>query len=471
MRAIGYFRETDGAGGSLAEQSRAFLEFCQANGYEAAAAFLDVAREGSDLPGYRQLVDFLKHQGQRGFLLVAVPALQTLGDDLPAVARRYFQLGSLGVQVVSMADGSDPVAALVEAWAQEQRSKGLGERVRVAMRRKAVKGEVLGRPPYGYRVGSRRRLQIVPEEGAVVRYIFRLYLKEGLGIRRIARRLNEAGLPTRRGGLWSMVTVRDILRNRAYVGTYSRFGVRVPASHPPLISPEDFRRVQERLDQRRPSAAPRETAPFLLSGLVHCGYCGNKMIGVTRKQSWRRHSDGSLQRAQYRYYQCESRTNRSLCDYHTRREEELEAEVRRALLGNSGRSKPALVVTGDEAAVLAEAEARCRRLRDKLRRLDRRLVQQMEGAASGRLSLERLRTLSLTLAQEQLQVEEALAEAQRAVQQQATETERRRQRQRSYLRLRQEWDRLDFGQRRQLICELVDRIVVRDDGIETLLRP
>ena len=26
------------------------------------------------------------------------------------------------------------------------------------MRRKAVKGEVLGRPPYGYKVGSRRRL-------------------------------------------------------------------------------------------------------------------------------------------------------------------------------------------------------------------------------------------------------------------------------------------------------------------------
>ena len=58
-----------------------------------------------------------------------------------------------------------------------------------------------------------------------MRYIFRLYLKDGLGIRRIARRLNEEGLRTRRDGLWSMVTVRDILRNRAYVGTYSRFGV------------------------------------------------------------------------------------------------------------------------------------------------------------------------------------------------------------------------------------------------------
>jgi hypothetical protein len=462
MRAIGYFRETDGAGGSLAEQSQAFLEFCQANGYEAAAAFLDAPSDGSDLAGYHQLVDFLRHQGQRGFLLVAVPGLPTLGDDLPKAARHYFQLISLGVQVVTMADGSDPAAELVEAWAREQRSKSLGERVRVAMRRRAVKGEVLGRPPYGYKVGPKRRLQIVPEEGAVVRY---------MGIRRIARRLNEGGLPTRRGGLWSMVTVRDILRNRAYVGTYNRFGVRVPASHPPLISPEDFRRVQERLDERRPSTTSRETAPFLLSGLVQCGYCGNKMIGVTRKQSWRRQSDNSLQRAQYRYYQCESRTNRSLCDYHTHREKELEADVRRILLGDGGRSKPALPVTGNEEAVLAEAETRCRRLRDKLRRLDRRLIQHMEGAAEGRLSLERLRALNLALAQEQLEVEEAMAEAQRALQQQATQTERRRQHQRAYARVRGEWERLEFAQRRELIRELVDRIIVRDEGIEALLRP
>src|SRR2546422_630290 len=142
-----------------------------------------------------------------------------------------------------------------------------------AFRTRAVKGEALGRPPYGYRVGPRRRLVVVTEEGSVVRFIFRLYLKDGLGIRRIARRLNEDGLRTRRQGLWSMVTVRDILRNRAYVGTYSRFGVRVPASHAPLISQEDFQRVQEQLDQRRPASQSRKISPFLLSGLAYCGYC------------------------------------------------------------------------------------------------------------------------------------------------------------------------------------------------------
>jgi len=297
MRAIGYFRESKKR--SLAEQSEAFIQFCNENGFEAAATFLDSDRNG-DNPGFRQLLEFARQQSPQGFLLVVVPDLATLGDGHSDAARRYFQLATLNIPIVSIATGGDLSGEFLAAWTKLRSNGGLGYRVKAAMRKKAVRGEALGRPPYGYRVGPRRRLVVVPEEGSVVRYIFRLYLKDGLGIRRIARRLNEEDFQTRRGGLWSMVTVRDILRNRAYVGTYSRFGVRVPASHAPLISQEDFRRVQERLDQRRPSSAQRQVSPFLLSGLTFCGYCGNKMIGVTRKQKWHR-ADGTEKTAQYRY--------------------------------------------------------------------------------------------------------------------------------------------------------------------------
>ena len=258
MRAIGYFREGNDKGQSLAEQSHLFLEFCQANGYQALATFLEPIQDDSGNSGYWQMVEFLKSQGQQSFLMVAVSTLKALGITLPEAARHYFQITSLGVRMMKIDDGSDPGESLVKLWSEEQKGKGMGQRVRAAMRRKAVKGEVLGRPPYGYEVGPRRRLRIIPEEGSVVRYIFRLYLKDGLGIRRIARRLNEENLRTRRGGLWSMVTIRDILRNRAYVGTYSRLGVKVPASHAPLISSADFRQVQDRLDNRRPVATTRQ---------------------------------------------------------------------------------------------------------------------------------------------------------------------------------------------------------------------
>lgn len=465
MRAVGYFRERKGDK-SLAEQNKAFLEFCQGNGYEAAAVFLDASPTPDDIPGFRQMVEFLRSQRQRGFLLVAVPDLGGLGDNLTESAQRYFQLSSLGVGVVAI-DGSDDLEAdLLKRWAAARKNGRRGDRVRAAMRKKAVKGEALGRPPYGYRVGPRSRLQVVPEEGSVLRYIFRLYLKDGLGIRRIARRLNEEEIRTHRGSLWSMVTVRDLLRNRAYLGTYSRFGVRVPASHPPLISPEDFRRVQERLDQRRPKSSGRQATRFLLSGLAYCGYCENKMIGVTRRQSWRRRSDGEMRSALYRYYQCESRTNRSLCDYHTRRAEALEEEVHRALLDS-----PAQAAAAAEKAEEPPIEVQGKQLRDRMRRLDRRLEQFLDAAASGRLNGERLRSLSVEVASQRLTTEEALAERQRRAQMRATEAERRQHQRDALARCREQWDQLTFPERYELLRQLLERIVVRDEGIQVSLRP
>jgi len=468
VRAVGYFWETGGSE-LLAEQSRAFLDFCRENGYEAAATFLDVTAAGDDRTGYRQLIDFLKQRPERGFTVVVISSLASLGSDLRETARRYYQLASLGVKVMCLEDGADPGSALLSLWT-EKKDERLGQKVQAAMRRKAVKGEVLGRPPFGYRVGPRRRLEILTEEAAVVRYIFRLYLRDGLGIRLIARRLNEEGVRTHRNGFWSMVTVRDILRNRTYLGTYSRFGVRIPASHPALISSDDFRRVQERLSSRRQERAERQTSLFLLSGLGYCGYCGNKMIGVSRRQRWRRR-DGSQKWAEYRYYQCESRTNRSLCDYHTRRAAQLEEEVRHALLGEEPAVVLAVPKAGDEAAVLQEAEARCRRLRGRLRRLDKRLEEHMNEAARGRLTAERLRSLSVDVAAEELSLEESLAEAERFVRQQASASERQQQKERALDRLRDEWDRLTPLERQGLLGELLERVVVWDDSIRILLRP
>ena len=164
MRAIGYFRETQGD--SLAEQSRSFLDFCRGNGYEAAAAFLDVAGSQGDVPGFRQMLEFVRQQARRGFLLVAVPDLSSLGDVLTEAARRYFQLASLGVPIVSIESGEDVAALLVERWARQHTNGRLGERVKAAMRRKAVKGEALGRPPYGYLIveANRAKREMVVRE-------------------------------------------------------------------------------------------------------------------------------------------------------------------------------------------------------------------------------------------------------------------------------------------------------------------
>jgi hypothetical protein len=413
------------------------------------------------------MIEFVEHQSPSGFLVIVVPSTASLGDGPVEAARRYFQLSTLGVSVLSIDTGEDVTASLLDVWAAQRTNGSLGEKVKNAMREMAVKGEALGRPPYGYRVGPRKRLVTVANEGSIVRYIFRLYIKDGLGIRRIARKLNEDGHRTRRGGLWSMVTVRDILRNRAYVGTYSRFGVRVPASHTPLISKEDFQQVQDRLDQRRPSSATRHVSPFLLSGIAYCAYCDSKMIGVTRKQRWRRKSDGALHNAQYRYYQCGSRTNRSLCDYHTHRAEELESDVYKAI---RDMKKGSIARASQNGTALQHAEEEIRRLRTKAHRLDRRLEQYLDAAAGGSLDRDKLQSLGLALAHEHSQVEENLARSTKVAEEYSSEEERRRHQEELLKRLRDGWQSHSMDERQELLREVLAKIIVTDDGVELVLR-
>src|SRR6185295_8319813 len=105
-----------------------------------------------------------------------------------------------------LAGGGDVDAAVVAAWAGRGGSERRREQVLSGVRERALHGEVLGRAPYGYRVAD-RDLRIQPDEAEVVRDIFERCLA-GAGVRVIARALNEAGLRTRRGGAWSMVSVR-----------------------------------------------------------------------------------------------------------------------------------------------------------------------------------------------------------------------------------------------------------------------
>ncbi len=469
MRAIGYFRESPQRDQSLAQQNKAFLEFCERQGYEVAGTFVDAASSNGHAPGFRQLVAYLRER-DKGFVIVVVPSIDVLGNDLRDAARRYFQLEGLGAQVAAMTGAADATAEIVTAWGAQDTNSRLSDRVRAAMRRKAVKGEVLGRPPYGYKVGNRRRLELIPEEAVVIRYIFRLYLNESMGIRLIARRLNEEGLKTRRGGNWSMVSIRDILRNRVYLGTYSRFGVKVPGSHTPLVSADDFRVVQDRLSARRTSHAPRVASQFLLSGIAYCGYCGNKLIGVSRKQAWKRRS-GERMSNSYRYYQCESRTNQSVCSYHTRRADDLEVQVRQTLsdLFASGGGFPQ---TGDEAAVLGEQEQERDRLRSRLRSIDRRFEGYVDAAAKGRLSKEKMHKLSVSAAGDRLAVEDALESAERRISEFVDFAGRKRVRERDVARLLDAWDELSFAERHGGLREAINRVTVTDhDAIKITLRP
>jgi hypothetical protein len=245
--------------------------------------------------------------------------------------------------------------------------------------------------------------------------------------------------------------------------------VRVPGSHPSLVGNDDFRKVQDRLNARRTSYSPRVAARFLLSGLAQCGYCGNKLIGVSRKQAWKRQSGERVENS-YRYYQCESRTNQSVCSYHTRRADDLEREVR-AQIARAVDDKSAMSVVRDMDVLLETQEAERARFTSRLRTIDKRIEGYVGVAAKGRLSKDRMHTLSVAAATDRLAVEDALDAIERRMSAPADADQRQREREAGLSRLLESWDALPFLEHQAELRDALSLVVVTDDSVTIELRP
>ena len=87
-------------------------------------------------------------------------------------------------------------------------------------------GNFIGtKPPYGYdkdviMEGKKKchTLKINEAEANVVRMVFDMYVNMDMGRVNIAHRLNELGVPTRTGALWSQDSIKTMLENDHYIG-------------------------------------------------------------------------------------------------------------------------------------------------------------------------------------------------------------------------------------------------------------
>lgn len=219
----------------------------------------------------------------------------------------------------------------------------------------------------------------------IVREIFRMYTKEGRGLKAISNALNGRHVPTPRGpewsarcaGLWRDSTVRAILVNPIYAGdmvwnrrTDARFfsikgGVAIERrtphgarlvpnavqdwivtrdAHQAIVDRRTFERAQMVREDRPESAVQRDRsratgatwngarARFLLSGLIRCAACGCRHQGVTRTKG-RPRDDGTLVRNFY--YGCGGyiAKGRNACAFNAVPQAHIEGVVCREVLG------------------------------------------------------------------------------------------------------------------------------------------
>lgn len=196
---------------------------------------------------------------------------------------------------------SEQIAAIYASFAQME-STGHSKNMRTSVRMRMEKGLfVPPHAPYGYRLNG-QDLEIISDEAETVRWIYAAYLT-GQGQHDIARKLNEKKIRTSvPGALWHYNAVHYILTNVSYTGdmlwqkTYATDTIPicqklnqgqkpqyfVEDCHEPIISKEDFQRVQSLMAGRRQAVIIERSAP-ILQKRAFCGICGT----LCRKKSTR----------------------------------------------------------------------------------------------------------------------------------------------------------------------------------------
>lgn len=179
-----------------------------------------------------------------------------------------------------------------------------GERIDVVFDSKIEHGTVVsGNCPFGYRVNSEKRLEIVPEEADIVRDAFQHY-ESTVSQRGTIKYIRETY-----GVNWCDVTFRRMLHEKLYTGIYERAGRINDHFCNPIIKREQFEKVQE-LSKKNARYAPSGKIYVFTSVLV-CEECGHKMVGYKSKDFY--------------YYRCNQHFQRGRCAHnHSIREDYVE---------------------------------------------------------------------------------------------------------------------------------------------------
>jgi len=196
----------------------------------------------------RPVLDRLIADARAGkFDVVIFPSIDRAGRSVKDVIELDATLRAAGVQIVFVREGIDtstPTGELyrnIMAAVAQFEGKLIYERLSKGKRRKAAQGGYTGGwLPYGYRRDG-GRVVVVPDQAEAVRRMFG-WRAEGRTLEWICERLTDEGVPTHRGGMWGVSTVRRMLRNLFYTGRIKVDGEVVRGQHEAVVPTALFRR-------------------------------------------------------------------------------------------------------------------------------------------------------------------------------------------------------------------------------------
>jgi len=313
---------------SIPSQLDALQRAAIERGYDLPAEFLFIDDGYSGTRLDRPALDRLRDRVSEGAIevvLITAPDRLARHYAYQVVVLEEFKRAGCEVLFLNHTFGQSPeehmLLQIQGVFAEYERAV-LHERTRRGRLFAARQGRVNwgGNPPYGYRYIRKtdltpQRLEICEAEAALVQQMYRWLVEDGLSSYAIQRRLLEQQIPTRKAHTqgWAQSTVIDILRSPLYKGEarYNRtqlaeahrphgkrgfkdqrpgngrgrilrpseewIAVRVPA----IVEAEVWEMAQRQLTQNRERATRHNTQHrYLLRGLLVCGQCGRRLVGM-----------------------------------------------------------------------------------------------------------------------------------------------------------------------------------------------
>jgi len=141
-----------------------------------------------------------------------------------------------------------------------------------------------GRRPFGY---EDDRLTVRESEAVVIRDMVRRHLA-GESLASLVEWLQAEGIPTVNGATWRTPTLRTLLSSPRIAGLREHRGQVVgPAAWPAIITEKDRAGILAAYAGRAANPGRRTARRYLLSGLLRCGRCGNRLYSKRRETSRR----------------------------------------------------------------------------------------------------------------------------------------------------------------------------------------
>ena len=296
---------------SLEAQKKFFAEYTQRTGDTLVRLYADEGISGTKIKNRKEFLKMMS-DAERGFFnLVVVKDISRFARNTVDLLQNIRKLKALGIETqfltanMTSMGNSEFVLTIFGALAQEE-SANTSKRVKFGKKINAEKGKVPN-IVFGYNKtnGDYFNLTINEMEADAVRSIFRMYREEGYGAAKIANRLNERGIKTKRNCAWSSNAVVRILTNELYTGKIingkqevadfltgqrkrkdSSEWLITERSDLKIIEPEEYAEVQRILQSRGQTFKldkERHSNKFLFSTLIKCKECGWSFRRIERK--------------------------------------------------------------------------------------------------------------------------------------------------------------------------------------------